>query len=134
MFFTVCIVGLTLGVINGVPLDQCSVEDNIRFDCFPGQGANQDKCQQRGCCWRPASSQKAGPGVPLDVPYCFYGSGSFGYNVCGHTDTDIGFSLDLCMIGNGGPYGGNVKNLKADFMLETTNRVHVKVRNDFERF
>lgn len=124
-FLALCIVAFTLHV-QSVPLDQCEVSDSQRFDCFPGLGADEDKCEQRGCCWRAAADRV---GVPLDVPYCFYGSGTFGYNVCGHKDTEAGFSLDLCMLGTGGPYGGNVEKLKADFYMETADRVRVKVRN-----
>jgi len=120
-----------VSVCMAAPLDTCEVEDNMRFDCYPDQGASKATCTARGCCWKPASTKsqrKNKYGVPLNVPYCFYGSGSFAYEKCGTGNTTTGFFVDLCMKGKGGPYGDNVEKLRADFMMEDTSRLRVKVR------
>lgn len=57
---------------------KCSnVPKIMRFDCFPQDGATQDSCQERGCCWDPINAPKCKTGhcrerVPLNTPYCFY--------------------------------------------------------------
>ncbi|XP_066934983.1 lysosomal alpha-glucosidase-like [Clytia hemisphaerica] len=110
-----------------VPLDTCDVDDVHRFDCFPDEGASESKCQERGCCWVPASQNKDQYGVPLNVPYCFYGRGSFSYNKCGGADTDTGFYVDLCMKGKGSPYGDSIAKIRAEFSMETQTRLRVKI-------
>lgn len=102
----------------------CDVDDNQRFDCFPENNANEAECIKRGCCWKPASESNE---ANLNIPYCFYGNGNFGYRVTNKQETDLGFSLDLLLNGPGGPFGGNIKELKADFMFESDTRVHVKI-------
>ena len=104
------------------PNDVCDVSDDERFDCFPDPDSTEQACEARGCCWKPATDALA-----LNVPYCYYGNGNFGYKVCGSHDTPTGFVVDLCLDGPGGQFGNNIKNLTADFCLETNNRLHVKV-------
>ena len=106
----------------------CDVDDNQRFDCFPENNANEAECIKRGCCWKPASESNE---VNLNIPYCFYGNGNFGYRVTNKQETNLGFSLDLLLNGPGGPFGGNIKELKADFMFESDTRLHVKVLKSF---
>ncbi|CAG9793674.1 unnamed protein product [Diatraea saccharalis] len=46
--------------------DICAkVEDNMRFDCFPQVGSNEDDCIKRGCCWRIPEGKG-------NIPYCYY--------------------------------------------------------------
>ncbi|NXN56879.1 MGA protein, partial [Rynchops niger] len=40
---------------------------NERFDCYPSPNATQEKCEQLGCLWDPATSN-------LNVPPCYYSS------------------------------------------------------------
>lgn len=63
-FFLGCVlVGAAVGSDNKTPLPlprraplaECSSFGNDdRFDCFPEDGATQEKCEARGCCWVPA--------------------------------------------------------------------------------
>ena len=100
--------------------------DSKRFDCYPDVGASEDKCEDRGCCWKVASNALYGGSVPLNVPYCFYPK-NFGYELVNQQETDTGFLLDLQMQQHG-PYGEDIVNLKVDVRLETEYRVHVKVK------
>ena len=97
----------------------CNIKETYRFDCIPECNATKNECLSRGCCWKLPSN--------MDVPYCFYGDGNFGYEVWNATDTPNGFVLDLNLRGPGGQYRGNVKRLKAEFRLESHTRLHVKV-------
>ena len=106
--------------------------DLKRFDCYPDEGAAEDKCQNRGCCWKDATNSFR-ENVPLNVPYCFYPK-NFGFELVNQQETDTGFLLDLQMQQKG-PYGGDIENLKVDVRLETEYRVHVKVLvNIFNNF
>ena len=121
----VCITLLFIKLISSRPNGICDVVDNNRFDCFPDPNANENSCIERGCCWKPAENNE---GPPLNVPYCYYGNGNFGYKVCGREDTETGFLLNLCLEGHGGQFGRNIELLSADFRMETHDRLRVKVR------
>jgi hypothetical protein len=99
--------------------------DSKRFDCYPDQGAAEETCESRGCCWKDAKNYA----IPLNVPYCFYPK-NFGYALVNQQETDTGFLLDLQMQQKG-PYGRDIVNLKVDVRLETEYRVHVKVLHDY---
>jgi len=100
----------------------CNISDNERFDCFPESFANEKDCIKRGCCWRPASNKPH-----LNVPYCYYGNGNYGYEVRYEQETATGFMLKLSLKGPGGAYGKNINNLVADFKFETASRLRVKI-------
>jgi len=128
-------VPVTMGGSND---DVCSVDDNNRFDCYPQLGANKDKCEALGCCWRAAFNspqqsvndthdQLGRNSRLMGVPYCFYGKGQIGYSVTGKEDTPLGFRLHLSMKGHGSPFGGDIKNIAAEFFMETNNRLRVKI-------
>lgn len=37
---------------------QCKLLNNEdKFDCFPENGATQESCEARGCCWIPAKTK-----------------------------------------------------------------------------
>ncbi|CAF4864828.1 unnamed protein product [Pieris macdunnoughi] len=40
------------------------VDDEMRFDCHPQNGASEEACVKRGCCWKATDDPYA--------PYCFY--------------------------------------------------------------
>lgn len=98
--------------------------DSHRFDCYPDDGATQEKCESRGCCWKHASSSPK-PNIPLNVPYCFYPE-NFGYQLVKQEETATGYMLDLEMQQKG-PFGEDITNLKVDVRLETQQRLHVKI-------
>uniref|UniRef100_A0A7N8WS69 alpha-glucosidase n=1 Tax=Mastacembelus armatus TaxID=205130 RepID=A0A7N8WS69_9TELE len=52
---------------------QCPViEISERVDCFPDSGASKQKCEERGCCWKPLDER--------NVPWCFF-STNHGYTM-----------------------------------------------------
>ena len=109
---------------SGSP-DCTNTADSLRFDCYPDDGASQEKCESRGCCWKEASSSPHETDVPLNVPYCFYPK-NFGYRLVKQQNTSTGYMLDLQMQQKG-PFGNDIALLKADVRLETQYRLHVKV-------
>jgi hypothetical protein len=129
---------IVLQAINSEP--QCNLPDEkLRFDCFPDENATSEKCEARGCCWQKAkltkpftkrhvislnSSAKADP--PLAIPYCFYPL-NYGYKLVSKEETKTGFKLGLTRQGGDGPFGGDVRNLAVDVLLEDQNRLHFKV-------
>jgi Trefoil (P-type) domain len=64
-------------------------EVSSRFDCHPLDGASQERCEERGCCWRepdkqgPTNVNSSNNGLGsakfghLGVPLCFYPIGMF---------------------------------------------------------
>ena len=99
--------------------------DSKRFDCYPENGASQEECEIRGCCWKVATNKRHEVTVPLNVPYCFYPK-NFGYRIVNEQETATGILLDLQMQ-QPGPYGVDVENLRVNVYFETEYRVRVKV-------
>ncbi len=56
--------------------DRCDV--SARTDCGY-MGITQSQCEQKGCCWKPASLKTN------DIPWCFFASGE---NPCEKIDFD----------------------------------------------
>ena len=118
------------GNANG---ENCNVQDDSRFDCYPQPDADKDKCIARGCCWVPANARpnpklKVGVNLTnLDTPYCFFPADYGGYRVTGEKQTDMGFLLNLELNSRGGPYGNNYKEIVADVSMETRTRLRVTV-------
>ncbi|CAJ0607276.1 unnamed protein product [Cylicocyclus nassatus] len=47
----------------------CSLATQVRIDCFPELGANQGKCEERGCTWLNAEQDNR------NEPWCFFKEG-----------------------------------------------------------
>lgn len=119
---------------------QCTLPgEEYRFDCFPddaGNGTAEEICHKRGCCWEKAKSAKydfsksnlhnKSVELPLSVPYCFFPT-NYGYLLASKSETNTGYKLSLSRQGSYGPFGGDVKELTVDVLLEDENRVHFKV-------
>lgn len=110
----------------GKSQEGCSqIADAYRFDCYPEDGASEQNCLNRGCCWRPPSAEVDGK-VPLNIPYCFYPT-NYGYKLVNKEKTQTGYLLRLVKQGHPGPYGKDVENLTVDVRFETRERLHFKV-------
>ena len=53
-----------------IPLECNIIREAERFDCFPDEGANENACVNRGCCWIPSSSKRHL--TDIQAPYCFF--------------------------------------------------------------
>lgn len=103
----------------------CSnIPNLLRFDCFPENDADEQKCVNRGCCW--AKPSIVDEEAPLDVPYCFYPS-DYGYQLVNKQKTKTGYLLSLTKKGHAGPYGNDSQNLAVDIRFEARDRLHFKV-------
>eukprot|EP00117_Sycon_ciliatum_P014403 scpid26772/ scgid2150/ Lysosomal alpha-glucosidase; Acid maltase len=105
--------------------------DSMRFDCHPEANPNESDCVSRGCCWRAATQRNANytkhSGERLrGIPYCFYPS-TFGYKISNVKQDDSGWSADLSLASNGGPYGADVKQLRIVVYFEDEDRLHFKI-------
>ena len=122
---TVIVLVLSFLPERGTCQQGCSdIPNNLRFDCYPEDGASEQNCLNRGCCWRkpPIVNDE----VPLDVPYCFYPS-DYGYQLVNKEKTQTGYLLSLTKKGHAGPYGNDVENLAVDVRFEAQDRLHFKV-------
>lgn len=105
--------------------EQCSGFRNVdRFDCYPEPGSNQQDCENRGCCWQPATTLISS--AQLNVPYCFYPRNYGGYKVLNVTKTGYGLDAFLKRTFKS-PYPDDVDTLKMIVKFEEENRLHVKI-------
>lgn len=100
-----------------------------RYDCFPEDGASQEKCEMRGCCWLPTNAgtnNNITNDVPLNVPYCFYPSDYNRYVFRNISEAAFGIEAILERKFRS-PYPDDVKILKMTFRFETEDRLRIKV-------
>lgn len=105
------------------------LNETDRFDCFPEDGASQEKCEMRGCCWvppNPGSKSKNIQDVPLNIPYCFYPSNYISYSFKNISRAAFGIEAILERQFRS-PYPDDVKILKMTFRFETKERLRIKV-------
>nr|CAD7447384.1 unnamed protein product [Timema bartmani] len=109
---------------------QCTAVTNIlRFDCYPEDGATEELCNNRGCCWLPpTTAERKNPslGVILDIPYCYYPTGYGSYELSDLSDTSAGKSATLKR--NVASYIPNdINTIQIDAKFESQTRLHVRL-------
>ncbi|XP_066250642.1 lysosomal alpha-glucosidase-like [Euwallacea similis] len=111
---------------------QCKLLTNKeKFDCFPEDGANQNGCEARGCCWIPAKTKpKRFKRVPLDVPYCFYPPNYNTYKILNVSQTAFGLVAFLNRTYRSA-YPDDITSLKMIVKYESENRLHVQFIDAF---
>ncbi|BFZ03803.1 hypothetical protein BsWGS_06842 [Bradybaena similaris] len=99
--------------------DQCSVDENDRFDCFPEKiGATESLCLSRGCCWREVQ--------PNAAPFCFYPTNYSGYTASNVTQTTTGVSATLQRV-TSSAFPRDVKTLQLFVEYQTNTRLRIKI-------
>ncbi|KAM9318648.1 LOW QUALITY PROTEIN: sucrase-isomaltase, intestinal [Pholidichthys leucotaenia] len=90
-----------------------------RVDCFPDAGASQDKCEQRGCCWKPRDERS--------VPWCFFPT-NHGYTVVTETKpNDYEIIAHLKRMPMPSLFGGDVEEVRLHAEMQTNNRLRFKI-------
>ncbi|KAA3676606.1 lysosomal alpha-glucosidase [Paragonimus westermani] len=92
---------------------------SARLDCHPEEGANEEKCIAKGCCWTPRDAND--PGIPM----CYFPTNYPKYFVTSVTPTSRGFLADLSKIRTG--FGMNEsKHARVEIRHETKNRLRIR--------
>ena len=110
------------GSPNETVAASCGAAESDRFDCWPELiSATQEKCAERGCCWKP--SLKNG------VPYCFYPDNFVSYAVkSSPLSSNSGMTVTLERKA-ASPYPNDVLELQVDVIYETETTVRFRVRS-----
>lgn len=105
---------------------QCpKIEDAYKFDCYPEDGGSEEKCKERGCCWVPRGTKKAGM-PPLNVPWCYYPNNYGGYKYVNITASNNGVVAYLkCTFPS--HYPNDISLLRMNVEFVTDYQLHVKV-------
>ena len=65
--FIILIISCIVNFIFTSP--ECIIDnENDRFDCYPEDGANENDCLNRGCCWITPQKRL----VDIQSPYCYF--------------------------------------------------------------
>lgn len=114
---------------------QCAnISDELKFDCYPEDGANESRCKARGCCWVPKkkllneehNENNRTQNTPLNVPYCFYPLIYGGYKFINITETPSG-SVSFLQRTFKSPYPDDVAVIRMDIRYEAERRLRIKV-------
>ncbi|XP_057662919.1 lysosomal alpha-glucosidase-like [Diorhabda carinulata] len=105
--------------------NQCKLLKDIdKYDCFPEDDVDAEKCEARGCCWIPKPKNK--PDQPIDVPYCFYPPNYNTYKIINITETSFGL-IAFWKRQYRTAYPDDVEVLKMIVKYETETRLRVKI-------
>ncbi|XP_048487730.1 lysosomal alpha-glucosidase-like [Plutella xylostella] len=108
-----------LATLNGL----CSkVTMDRRFDCFPQDGASEEGCIKRGCCWN-ATTTKYGS---LGKPYCFYPPDYDTFHFVNMSETRHGISVCLERMRPSG-YPGDFDLVNMDFKYLSNGALQIKI-------
>ncbi|CAG4950910.1 unnamed protein product [Colias eurytheme] len=100
------------------------VDDSMRFDCFPQDGANEDECVKRGCCWNAKDH----------LPYCFYPPQYETYQFMNSTENKHGMTVYYSRAFDTG-YPGQFDVARIDFNYLTDDILQVKISDaEHKRF
>lgn len=96
--------------------------DNARFDCYPQTGVTQDKCLERGCCWRNPSESLH----DVNVPYCYYPKDFPSYVLTQTETTDFGQRIRINK-SQEGFMPNDTRELTVDLIFETNQRFRIRI-------
>jgi hypothetical protein len=102
MNVTLFIVCLVLVLRSSCQAQQCDQTlDVARFDCYPDNGATEEKCLARHCCWHEPTesidiqSKHSTMIRDVNVPYCYYPKDFPAYEIQSSDETDFGQRIRL---------------------------------------
>ena len=106
--------------------------DLARFDCHPDDGASQERCEARKCCWRLPMQQAnltekhRTSFQDIGVPLCYYPSDFPTYSIVSNETTDFGqririIKLQTTFMPN------DILDLTVDLIYETQQRLRIKI-------
>ncbi|XP_063235719.1 lysosomal alpha-glucosidase-like [Bacillus rossius redtenbacheri] len=120
--------GRAENILEAPRADQCTgFANSLRFDCYPEDDASEEKCQNRGCCWRsPDTSSTASERVALNIPYCFYPQNYGGYKFLNISDAAFGKTAYL-QRGTKSYIPNDISIIRIDAKFESQSRLHVRI-------
>uniref|UniRef100_UPI00398EBB98 lysosomal alpha-glucosidase-like n=1 Tax=Pristiophorus japonicus TaxID=55135 RepID=UPI00398EBB98 len=111
--------------LAGEGTDSClTVPPRHRFDCYPERGrvVTRELCEQRSCCFLPASPDVSG------VPWCFYPPNFPSYALGKLRPTELGEVAELIRR-NKTYYPRDVWKLQLTVSYEADHRLHIKIND-----
>ena len=87
-------------------------------------GATQQLCEARNCCWRAPVQQ--GNGTNVDVPVCYYPKDFPTYQVIDNNTTDFGMRLRL-LKSQATYMPEDILDLTVDLIYETQQRLRIRI-------
>lgn len=112
---------VVLYLVTSAFTQQCDQPiDVARFDCHPEDGATQERCEARKCCWKSKNSNE------ISVPICYYPSDFPNYEVTSNDPTDFGQRIQI--VKSQTIYMPNeILKLTVDLIYETQQRFRIRI-------
>lgn len=109
---------------------QCDIlSNNERFDCYPNDQADEQKCQTRGCCWRkPVDTLE-----DINVPYCYYPKDFPTYVLISNRSMDFGQRI-MINKSHDGFMPNDARVLIVDLIYESNQRLRIRISNLQDRY
>ncbi|XP_063242203.1 lysosomal alpha-glucosidase-like [Bacillus rossius redtenbacheri] len=110
-----------------LPRQRCTVVPDLeKFDCYPENGASENLCLKRGCCWYKEQTNTMKDTSSLGVPFCYYPKNYGGYqylNISTASSGIIAF-LERTFVS---PYPNDASIIKLEVKYEQQQRLRIKV-------
>ncbi|RWS07042.1 lysosomal alpha-glucosidase-like protein, partial [Dinothrombium tinctorium] len=117
LIFECLILVFHCSILNG----QCnSIADEYRFDCHPELFASEQKCSDRGCCWRSPSNPSAG-----NIPWCYFPPNYVGYQIKRNSTDGNNLNIELNRVRPSG-FPNDIQVVRVEVNSLTDNVLRVK--------
>ncbi|KAG7226089.1 hypothetical protein INR49_018700 [Caranx melampygus] len=97
-------------------------DDHQRFDCYPEENSDQEKCEARGCIWKPSNIDR--------VPWCFYPK-DYGYRVTATNPSASGMTVDITRNkkyrSSGRPGSPDIDTLRVEIRYHSSDMLQFKI-------
>ena len=115
--------------IHSTIAQQCDIlSNNERFDCYPNDDADEQKCQARGCCWRKPDDAFE----DINVPFCYYPKDFPSYILKTNQSTDFGQRIVINK-SQDGFMPNDTSELTVDLIYESNQRLRIRIYNSAQK-
>ncbi|CAF1330547.1 unnamed protein product [Adineta ricciae] len=130
---------IILCCVTCIYTQQCEQSvDLARFDCHPDDGASQERCEARKCCWRlpiqhTNSTEKHRKSFQdISVPLCYFPSDFPAYSIVSNEPTSFGKRVRI--VKSQTTFMPNdILDLTVDLLYETQQRFRIRIYDTFNK-
>jgi len=114
-------------LIHLINSQECNISENsARFDCYPEDGANEQDCTERGCCWNKPISNHPNHN-DINIPYCYFPRNFSLFEVVSQIKTNNSLIISIEKQKSSNFRKNEILKLEVRLNLELNDRLNFKI-------